>query len=758
MHLNIVAQEVVINEFCTSDSSGYDWIEIYNYGNKAINLKDFHLSDKADSLNKWTFPDYKLWQKQFLLIYASGKNFVDSSGFIHTNFKLKYFGETIILSSPSGKIIDKTDYPKIKSNNSLGRYPNGVGTFKFYDNPSPGKRNSYTYFYEYIPVPEILHESGFYTENFYLKVYSSDEHIQIHYTLDGSEPTEYSPVIYDSLLIENRSNQKNVFSNIPTTFGVKAWYGWISPIGLVEKCTNIKIKAFKGNFSSKTVTKSFFVFPNVKTKYTIPVISLTLKTDDLVGSDGIFVHYDSTGKNWEIPAHIDFFEPDGTLGFSSDIGIRTHGANTRKYRQKSLRIYFRKKYGTEQLEYQIFPDSDVKIFKKLILRNGGSDWAQFFMRDAFAQSILIGFSNLPHQSYRAAIVFINGEFSGLMNIREYYDKTYFKQHFNSKKIDLLKEPEVRIKYGDNKDFLEMLDFVKNNDLSIDSNYEKISELVDIDNFIDYNILQIFVMNTDQPGKNVFYWRSAETNNKWQWILYDIDDSFRFGYHNNYQRNGLVYCTSLDSVYATELKQKSTTPSWANNSPESTILLRKILQNENFRIKFINRFADLLNTAFLPEYLENKLNIYYQTIKPYMNAQYKRWRKPQPSVFASNYNYILTFIKNRNQYQIEHIKQFFNIKNTINICLNTNNENFGYVKINTLPINNNLPNISDLAYPWTGKYFYEIPVKIEAVAYDGYYFEKWKNINDTNSVLNYLPTTDTTFTAMFTSKSQTSSSN
>jgi len=744
----ILSQTIVINEFSSSNTNTYDWIEIYNFGNEAINLQNFHLSDDADSLQKWTFPDVKIWQKNFIIIYASGKNTIDSAGNIHTNFKIKSTGEPIFLLSSNNKIIDSIEAVQLNQNTSLGRYPNGLGSFKFYNNQSLGKRNNYQYTSEYIPNPFFSHESGFFSEKFHLKITHSNPEVTIHYTLDGSEPTKQSPIFPDSMLIFNNFNNKNIFSAISTTPGITDWYGWHQPVGLVEKCTNIRAKAFKNNSSSATITKTYFVDKNINTKYTIPVISLSIKTEDLIGNNGIFINYDSTGKDWEIPAHIDFFESDGTLGFSANIGIRTHGANSRKYSQKSLRIFFRKQYGTTELEYQVFPENDVKIFKKLILRNAGSDWAKLFFRDAFAQSILIGFSNLPHQAYRPAIVFINGEFAGLMNIREYYDKNYFAQHFGYEKINLIKEPEKRIKHGDNQDFIEILNFAKNSDLSIDSNYKYITNLIDISSYIDYQILQIFSMNTDQPGKNVFYWQPQNKSRKWQWVLYDMDDSFRFNNFNNFSRNGLIFCTSLDSISSTNLKPKSSKPSWANNTPENTLLFRKLLQNETFRTKFINRFADLLNSAFSPEYLQKKLNKYYDAIKNYIPQQYNRWHKPTPTSFNQNYNYVLDFINNRKTHQTNHLLAFFELNKTVQLNLEVNDTLMGYIRINSLNINKSLPCINKSPQSWAGTYFSGIPITIEAIPYNEFHFSNWDNDMNSATKKTIILLSDTKFKAIF----------
>lgn len=750
------SQHIAINEILASSANdtlfnkkNYDWIEIYNYGLQYVNIKNFALSDDINKLDKWKFPDTILMPHEFLIVFASGKDKIDKKGNIHSNFKIDKSGDMIILSNNEGKILDLYNGQRYATNISVGRFPNGRGRWLYYEKTTPKERNKYNGALGLIDEPNFSHESGFYGNDFYLKVSYLDTNVKIRYTIDGSEPNENSPIFPDSLLVYDRKNDRNVFSAINTTPNIDLWCKWKPPVDVVEKCTNIRIKGFKTYCLSPFVTtKSYFV----KKKYSIPVISLSIDTSYLYGQDGIYENFDRRGREWEKKAHIDFFENNGEFGFASNVGVRLQGANSRKYAQKSYRIYFRKEYGKSELKYKIFPNLEVKKFKRLILRNAGSDWDKTFFRDAFAQSILQGFSDLPTQAYRLCVVYINGEYAGIMNIREFYDENYFKEHYDAKKIDLIKEPKQRVVEGDSVHFSEMQEFVLENDLTIDANFEHFCNLVDIENYIDFQIMQIFSMNTDQPAKNVFYWRPRTENGKWQWVLYDMDDSFRFGKHNNYQRDGLVYCTGLNNIESTEVNEASTNPFWANNTPENTFMLRSLLKNKEFKTKFINRFADLLNTAFTPEYLTQKLDAFYYKVKEFIPQQYSRWRQPIPENFKMHYQLIKTFVQNRQSVQFQHLADFFNITETVNVTLDVNNSEFGYIKINSLNLNDSLPCFSETPYPWNGKYFVGIPITIEAIPKDGYFFEKWEgNFENSNSVLEITPTENLYLKAVFVEK-------
>lgn len=77
-----VPEKIAINEFVSSNVGGIqdedgdyeDWIEIYNYGDEAVNLSGFGLSDDRDLPYQWVFPSVTISPNQFIIIYASSKD------------------------------------------------------------------------------------------------------------------------------------------------------------------------------------------------------------------------------------------------------------------------------------------------------------------------------------------------------------------------------------------------------------------------------------------------------------------------------------------------------------------------------------------------------------------------------------------------------------------------------------------------------------------------------------------------------------
>jgi hypothetical protein len=359
------------------------------------------------------------------------------------------------------------------------------------------------------------------------------------------------------------------------------------------------------------------------------------------------------------------------------------------------------------------------------LRNGGSDWAYTYFRDAFAQSILEGFSDVDHQGYCPSVVFINGEYWGIMNIRERFDDNYIDNYYGQKDIDML-ESTGQVIYGSNVHYQNLISFLQKNDINTSENYEWVKTQMDVDNFRDYHILQIFSMNTDQPGKNVRFWRPQTDDGKWRWMWWDMDDAFNFGPHNNYDRNGLVFCSGLNSISATKVNGATPPPTWAPNGPTQTFPLRALLRSDEFRDGFINRFADLLNTAFQPKYLFEIIDGFHSTTAPYLYEHYRRWHRPEPDIYNQHLQRLYNFSEHRIHHMRKHIREFFELDGSYKLTLDVGSGQ-GHIRINTLNLTVDLPSLDNPIYPWSGEYFQGVPIEVEAVPAAGYVFSHWSEV-------------------------------
>lgn len=614
-------QSVLINEFMAKNNSTIqdedgdfsDWIELYNTTDSTISLHHYRLSDDRKNLNKWIFPEISIPPNGYLLVFASDKNRLDTTA-LHTNFKISSSGEQLYLSDNFGTIIDQTDAVHLTNDASYARIPDGSDNWHVVYQPTPNSTNNNS------NVLFFSHQGGFYTSPFYLKINSLSTDT-IYYTLNGDIPTEQSNVLTDALLIEDRSSTPNIFSEIPTTPEQKliAYKAWESPSGLIDKATVLRCVSYKNGIkTSKVYTKTFFVGEDIFGRYSMPVISLITEGNNLFSADsGIYVpginynsndpewsgNYSMRGENWERTIHIEYFENDGSLGFSQNAGVRIHGGKTRQAAQKSLRLYARNKYGKKHFNYPLLPQRQVDQYKRLILRTTMGSWeGQSIIKDVLSHQIASEL-NIDYQEFQPVIVYINGEYWGIHTIRDRIDERYIEYTHN---ID---SDSVEFKQWNNADYNQLMKFIENNDISLNSTYEYVKTKIDLDNYIDYTIAEFFFANYDWPSNNIELWRKIP-DGKWRWIFYDIDAGFRSVDYNMF-------------IHSTKNDPSVTWP----NSPQSTFLFRSLIKNETFVSQFVHRYAEILNQEFHVDVTTKKLDAIKKLYAPEIRSHISRWHYP-----------------------------------------------------------------------------------------------------------------------------------
>jgi hypothetical protein len=753
-----------------------DWIEIYNAGSSPVNLINFHLSDNVSNPQKWKFPGIVIEPDSFLIIHASGKQ--EQYLPLHANFKISSQGEDILLSSPTGEVIDHIEPKLIPTDLSYGSFPDGSANYGIFSQPTPGKPNTNSVISGFTnEVPLFSHQGGFYSDSILLTLSTTHSGAEIRYTLDGSEPTQTSTVYTSPILIKSRAGEPNGISMIDE---VSPW--WEEPIGEVFKSTIVRAKLFiEDTISLKSATHTFFVDDEIFSKYNMPVISIVTDNDNLFDYErGIYVkgkpyydwiaeHPDSVtlwipgnyfgrGDQWERSAHLEFYEKDGTHGFSTDIGLRVHGGASRMFSQKSLRFYFRDKYGNEEIDYPIFPGLTTRAgnfpltkFHRLLLRNSGNDFGDTGFRDGMIHR-LVGHVNQDCQDIRPVAVFINGEYWGIQNLRERQDKYYTQSHYHFSADEVNKlETMGFVTEGPsnaNEHFGEMYFFAENNDLSQQSAYDYIKTMMDIDNFIDHQSIQIFVRNTDWPGNNISFWRRSTSqyvenapygqDGRWRWQLFDTD--FGFGLQEDYSapmHNTLIYATD------------GTQTEWPNPA-WSTLLLRKLLDNEGFKHDFINRMADHLNSSFktnrMIEVIDSMQQIYITDVDDHM----LRWFGPSATMqkWMENVNIMRYFAQHRSGFMYDYYETYFGLPGRSEVTLDVSSLTHGYIKISSIDINEKTIATNPEVYPWEGVYFQDVPIPVQAIPKPGHKFIRWEGTEITEPEITIMLHADTSLKAIF----------
>jgi uncharacterized repeat protein (TIGR02543 family) len=765
----VAAQYIAINEVMASnattitddDGDFSDWIELHNHGSETVELFNYALSDDYDDPYKWVFPKNVLNPGEFLIVWASGKDRKISGQSLHTNFSLDLSGEEVILTRPDGTLVDEMIPVMLPTDISYGRLPEGTGEWRFYTNPSPGEPNPGPGFSFLLDPVDFSANGGAFQNEFFLNLGHTLDDAQIFYTLDGSTPDENSNLFTEPILIRNRQGDPNIISLIPTNNisdpGPPYFEGWQPPSGEVLKVNVVRARAIHPDAPHGPVsTQTYLVHPLANGRFTLPMFSLATDNDNLFDNEtGIYVHgndpnhpnYFQDGLDWERPANLSFFEKDGEMAFNEDVGIRLHGNTTRSRPRKSLRINARAEYGNSWINYRLFPDKPVNQFKRFILRNSGNDWDMSVFRDAMMQHLSKDL-HVDIQHYRPAILFINGEYWGIHNIRDRYNHHHIFSHYGIEEDEVsILEDNAVLKFGNpagRNHFISLRNFISNNNLAVDQNFENVKTRMDLESFTDFQLTHIFVMNTDWPGNNLIYWRymrnsyqpGAEVRDgRWRWMMLDTD--FGFGLQFFYVPGVEQGAAHNTLAFATASKG----PGWPN-PPWSTLILRKLLANQDYKHYFINRFCDLLNTNFSEEHVVFVIDSITSLLQPEMQEHINRWRRPvSMSSWLQEVQSIRNFALERPSYLRSHINSQFNLSGTITLNLGVNQVGAGDIRVNTIK--------PELVDGWEGIYFRDVPIQLQAIPRPGYRFVEWTGtFSGSSETLEVTPTGNIQLTAHF----------
>ncbi len=608
---------------------------------------------------------------------------------LHTNFKLSSSGETVFIVDPSMQIIDSVQTGVLPSDVSFGRKPDGSDTWMYFPEATPEQPNNSIGYPGITGDVQFSVSGGFYNGNVEIELSVEPEDAVIYYTLDGSYPIIISNVYQYPLQI----NETSV---------VKA------------------VALYEGYLPGNVIGKTYFI----DVFHELPVISLSTNPENFFDPEIGIYHENNIWEEWERPLQIEFYDPEGNLGFDIKAGVKLYGGWTRNLPQKSLAIFARETYGYDEIDYQIFPDVDISQFESIVLRNSGNDWMNTMFRDGFMTG-LVANTDVDRQAFLPSVVYINGEYWGIHNVREKISDRYIESHhgIDPDNMDILEGPGWPIT-GDPSHYNNMIEFIEVNSLSVQANYEYIETQIDVDEFINYQISQIYFANTDWPGNNIKFWRPKTSEGKWRWIMYDTD--FGFGLEGSYYHNTLAFATD---PYG---------PEWPN-PPWSTFLLRNLLQNNSFKNDFINRYADLLNSNFRIDQVQNHINQKKALIHDEMQNQVVRWGGNMSEWF-NNVNVVTNFANYRNSFVKSHIVGYFDLSGFSNIELNVIPENSGKITISTLTLEE---------FPWTGEYFNNVPIILSVEASPGYMFQQWEGDVSSDSLsISLNIDNDVSITAVF----------
>ena len=614
--------------------SSYDWVEIYNASSVPLSLKGFWLSDNVNRPRKYQFGDVTIPAGGYLVVFPSGlTESPTGSGAIHVPFRLSALGETVVLSDPSGKIVDELVVPQLETNVSYGRNFDQGGLF-YYTETTAGAKNGQG-FSGYAVQPTMDKAGGTYAQQVTVTL-SAPEGVRIRYTTDGSEPTE-----------ENGTD-------------------YTGPITLTSNAA-LRARGFQEGLQPSAITTATFL---VNVYHSLPIICLVCDPDDLYNeTDGILavgteedfssVPFDDA-VYWlktPHPGNFEYFTAEGVSQLNQGVELQLNGQYSLDQAQKSWRITAKAKYGGETLDYPFFDDRPYTSYHALILRNGGQDGKYTRIIDAL-QGVIVDWtgSDIFHMAYKPVVVYLNGQYWGQYNLRERINKYSIADYegwSDPDAIDLIKgDDEVIGQTSRYDNYGELKAFVNSHNLAEDPEaLQTVLDWVDVDNYFDFMIFQIYFGNTD--AGNIKFYRQRVEGAKWRWCLFDLD----WGYFNSTTNGCKVW---LD-------------PNGAGDKDFENWLILSLLEVPELKDQFLTRFGQLFQEVFSDtERIWAQAQAMAAVIQPELMFHYNRWAgetskllTEEPDTPEGNYSYweqrmerLHNVLKKRPNLCWEHIRDWF----------------------------------------------------------------------------------------------------
>lgn len=551
----IIYEAMNANSSCLKQNDGeyYDWVEIKNISSEPIELSDYYLSDDSDDMLQWRFPQRSLAPGGIITVICSGSGTAASGAFTYSTFSLAAERDQLYLSDGT-RLLDYVSLGQLPLNTSYGRI-DGQNGFWHFKNPSPAAPNG-SYGYRLVSQkPVSLTADGVFDGVDSISVHLSAPG-DIYYSTDGSMPT-LSSARYEG------------------------------PIEITKTTVLRAINVQEGFMPSGALTQSFIVNEG----HSLPVLSLV--TDDL---DRFNFLYRNGSKYTTVPGCLSLYEPDGS--FTIDCGVKLSGATSLRLPKRNLSVKFRARYGQSSLEYDVF-DGGVSYFTDLTIR-AGQDHFTSMIRNELCQELCLDFSEAtPTQRSKFCVLYLNGAYWGIYVLKDKINEQFYASiaGVSEESVTLVDGP-VKSSSSFYHDVWKLCGY---SDMSLDENYDKLCQVLDIDSLIDWLIMEGVSANSDLYSGNVRYCRSDENDGKWRVVFYDLDCGF---WHGNLNFYNLL----AEAARPQQISQ----------------ILIPLLENEDFRHRFLLRFEEAINGPLSNESVLAKIDELQQLIYPEMPRNCERW--------------------------------------------------------------------------------------------------------------------------------------
>ncbi|GAB4142737.1 MAG: hypothetical protein Fur0041_17830 [Bacteroidia bacterium] len=683
--------QLKINEYSCANTSSVldnnseynDWVEIYNAGSSAVNLTGYYFSDNYNNPTKWQIPSGSIAAGGFIRIFCSGRDVVNGVWF-HSNFKLTQCKpEEIILSDPSGVVLDSTTLRRHQDSHSWGRTTDGAATWSVFLTPTSGtSNNTGTPYQPYATTPVFSLPAGFYSGTQSLTISSPDPGVTIYYTTNGSEPTTSSTQ-------------------------------YTGPIS-ISSTQVIRARAFSSN---PAVPPSFME----NNTYFINVTH-TISTVSIYG-DNIMTLMNGSWSAEPITG-LEFFDKTGTFRTEVTGTSNKHGNDSWAYDQRGIDFVAHDQFGyNDALKWKIFRTKNRQSFQRIIIKAAANDNYPFengaHIRDSYCHHLSqTAHLKLDERSWESAVLYVNGQYWGVYDIREKVDDADFTDFYynqDENHLQFLKTwGGTWSEYGGPQaqtDWNNFVTFVTTNNMATQANWNYVDSVYNWQSLADYIILNSICVTSDWLNWNTAWWRGMDPNGdkrKWRYVLWDNDATF--GHYINY--TGIPDTSpNADPCNPESLPD----PGGQGHIP----IVNALMNNPTFKQWYINRYADLMNTSFACDSLTGLLDSMIAEITPEMPGQIAKWGGSM-TAWQGNVATMRNFIVQRCTAIQQGMIDCYNLTGPYNITIDVQPAGAGTVVVNSIHLDN---------FVWSGTYYGGIPIILKTQPTSALYtFDHWEMVN------------------------------
>ena len=684
------SESLFINEIMASNVDEYispafnfdGWIELYNPTNRPVELSGLSISDPINGEGPWTMPQV------MGIIPANGYRLIwfDSADLRpdQVPFKLDTDGGKITICDENGKEIASQEYPAALERISYARATDGTGDWGYTSTATPGtSNNGIALLTQQLAAPVVDQPSQLFNGSLTINV-TIPGGCTLRFTTDGTLPT----------LQNGQTSTTGQF--------------------IISNTSNYRFRLYANDLLPSRVTTRSYILRNLD--YCLPVVSVVTDPDFLYSTEiGVF-EKGPNGRpgngqdancnwnmNWERPVNFSYLDQNGEMVLNQDVNLEMCGGWSRAWTPHSFKLKGDKEMGgNKNLPYPFFEQKPYIRNRTLQIRNGGNDTNARFKDPAVQVIIERSGINMDCQSYQPVHEFINGKYIGVLNVREPNNKHYVYANYgwDDDEIDQFEmSPDSGYiqKCGTPEAFLELVD-VLSPDAANSQTYEEICRLLDIDEFVNYMAAQFYLGGTDYPQNNVKAFRHRD-NGRFRFVIFDLDfafntsDPFNVFFNKEYYWFDQLRPSSLGRLY---------------DQIRLVTLFKNLLQNDDFRRRFIDTYCIMGGSVFEPSRCESIIDELLERVEPARNLTYES--------ASSAANELKSGFNNRLSRAIRALKNYstFNLSST--------EEQEVVIQSNTQGARLFINSIEVPTGEFNGKLFQPVTLRAEAPA--GYAFKAW----------------------------------